>query len=518
MARSFRESLNDKETFTFTYELVPGRSTRLRQFERIINFARAAAEDGRLHGLTITENAGGHPALSPAVLGREILEIGLEPILHFTCKDKNRNQIESSLFARDREGLHNLLVMTGDFPRYGFMGKAKPVFDLDVVHLLKLITEMEKGIELPPEAPGGGVKLPPMPFFKGCVVTPFKRFEAELMPQYYKLHKKIRAGAQYVITQVGFDARKFHELLLYMKDEGLNVPLIGGVFVMDVRMARLFNKGIIPGIYVTNDYLAHIEIESKKIGDHYKAALLRAAKLIAILRGIGYDGVHICGAKVNYDDIAFLLDKAEEFYPRWQEFLPEFHNAHPDTFYLYRKDPTTGLNTNERIETAESARAPLMFHINLKVHDLFFEPGKGFYNQAVKFARKISGTRYEKWFTKFEYTAKELLFDCQRCGDCFLGEMAYLCPQRGCAKNILNGPCGGSQNGYCEVYPDKICHYVKVYERLKAVGKRHLLREEFVPPRDWSLTGTSSWLNFWLGKDHHRHNKAGKNQEKDSPK
>jgi len=499
----FRESLKDPDTFTVTYELVPGRSTRRREFRNIITFVKEAARDKRLHGVSITENAGGHPALSPEVLGREIKALGLDPILHFSCKDKNRNQIESTLFARDREGLHNLLIITGDYPRYGFMGKAKPVFDLDAVHLLQMITEMEKGFTLPPEAPGGGVRLPPMPFFKGCVVSPFKRYEAELLPQYFKLNRKIAAGAHFVITQVGFDARKFHELLLYMREERLNVPVLGGVLVMDQRLARIIYRGVIPGISISKEFLERIEREEKQIG--HRAALIRAAKLMAVLRGLGYDGVHLCGAKPVYDEIAFVLDKAEEFYPRWQEFLPEFKDAPPDTFYLYRKDPETGLNLPERNERADAPRLPLSFWLNRLFHDLFFEPDRKGYRLARALARKIKGSNLEGLFTRLEYGLKGLLFDCQKCGDCTLAEMAFLCPQSQCAKGLLNGPCGGSRDGFCEVYPEKRCLYVRVYERLKAMGEENKLKTGFLPPRDWGLTGSSSWLNFFLKEDHHRH-------------
>ena len=97
MPHTFRKSLKDPETFTVTYELVPGRSTRRREFKKIMRFVEEAAKDRRLDGVSITENAGGHPALAPEVLGREIKARGLEPILHFSCKDKNRNQIESTL-------------------------------------------------------------------------------------------------------------------------------------------------------------------------------------------------------------------------------------------------------------------------------------------------------------------------------------------------------------------------------------------------------------------------------------
>ncbi|NPA48372.1 MAG: methylenetetrahydrofolate reductase [Thermodesulfobacteria bacterium] len=500
---SFRETLARDGAFTVTYELVPGRSTRARQFRKIIRFLEEASSDDRLHGVSITENAGGHPALSPEVLGREIKARGLDPILHFSCKDKNRNQIESTLFARDREGLHNLLIITGDYPRYGFMGKAKPVFDLDAVHLLRLISAMEEGFVLPEEAPGGGVKLPPMPFFKGCVVSPFKRYEAELLPQYYKLHRKIAAGAHFIITQVGFDARKFHELLLYLEEEGLKVPLLGSVLVMDRRLARIIFRGVVPGVRISRDFLARVEEEEEKLGP--RAALIRAAKLIAVLQGMGYKGVHLCGAKPVYEDIVFLLEKAQEFAPRWQEFVPEFQDSPPDTFYLFRKDPETGLNLRERNERADASRAPFSLLLNLFIHDLFFEPGKGLYPHAKRLAQKIAGSRFEPLFTRFEYTMKQLLFDCERCGDCTLGEMAFLCPQSQCAKGLLNGPCGGSQDGHCEVYPEKRCLYVRVYERLKALGQEEELKEGFIPPRDWGLTGTSSWLNFYLGRDHHRH-------------
>ncbi|HIE33165.1 MAG TPA: methylenetetrahydrofolate reductase, partial [Thermodesulfobacteriaceae bacterium] len=225
--RSFRRHLYEKD-FVVTFELVPGRSTRTRRYRDIIGFAEKVAEDGLFDALSITDNAGGHPALAPEALGRELKRMGHEPIIHFSCKDKNRNKIESDLLDLDREGLHNLLILTGDYPRYGYLGRAKPVFDLDSVSLLRLISELEKGFQLPPEVPGGGITLPPIPFFPGCVVNPFKWSEAETLTQYYKLLRKLRAGARFVITQVGFSARKFQELKFFLEEEGFGeVPVLG---------------------------------------------------------------------------------------------------------------------------------------------------------------------------------------------------------------------------------------------------------------------------------------------------
>ena len=115
-----------------------GRGRRTRR--RPCTAAQQAAKGGKVHALTITDNPGGNPAILADYLGEEILKLGIEPLVHFTCKDKNRNQIESELYALDRAGVRNLLVMSGDYPVTGFQGRPKPVFDLDPVHAVELIS------------------------------------------------------------------------------------------------------------------------------------------------------------------------------------------------------------------------------------------------------------------------------------------------------------------------------------------------------------------------------------------
>ncbi|MDH7487694.1 MAG: methylenetetrahydrofolate reductase C-terminal domain-containing protein [Anaerolineae bacterium] len=76
---------------------------------------------------------------------------------------------------------------------------------------------------------------------------------------------------------------------------------------------------------------------------------------------------------------------------------------------------------------------------------------------------------------------------CQACGNCILHLTGGICPIARCAKSLLNGPCGGSQNGHCEVDPNVDCAWHLIYERLKAQGQLHLL-EEIQPPKDWSTS------------------------------
>ncbi|MBC7344494.1 MAG: methylenetetrahydrofolate reductase C-terminal domain-containing protein [Clostridia bacterium] len=74
---------------------------------------------------------------------------------------------------------------------------------------------------------------------------------------------------------------------------------------------------------------------------------------------------------------------------------------------------------------------------------------------------------------------------CAACGDCVLDKTGGICPIARCSKSLLNGPCGGSMNGRCEIDPEVPCGWQLIYDRLKALGKLAQL-EEFIPPKDWS--------------------------------
>jgi hypothetical protein len=78
---------------------------------------------------------------------------------------------------------------------------------------------------------------------------------------------------------------------------------------------------------------------------------------------------------------------------------------------------------------------------------------------------------------------------CQQCGECVLGLFAGICPRTQCAKGLLNGPCGGSRDGKCEVDPERDCAWVLIYERLKEFGELERWRE--MPPmlKDYSKIG-----------------------------
>jgi len=82
------------------------------------------------------------------------------------------------------------------------------------------------------------IRLAPTNFFAGVAFSPFKQMEAEAMGQYYKMQKKIRAGADFVITQVGYDARKLQEFLFWMKAQHRQIPALAGIMCSRIRWQK----------------------------------------------------------------------------------------------------------------------------------------------------------------------------------------------------------------------------------------------------------------------------------------
>lgn len=499
---NLKKSILDKNKFSVTWELVPGRGAKEDNIDKIFTRAQAAATDKLVDGISITDNPGGNPAISAEYLGIKLKELGIEPLVHFTCKDKNRNQIESRLYALERADVSNLLILSGDYPVSGYKGRAKPVFDYDSVQLINLISDLNQGLKYKDNF-NRTKTLKQSNFFQGACVSPFKRLEIEQLLQYYKLKNKIEAGAQFIITQLGYDLRKFEELIKVCQLNNWQVPLIANLYLLTYGPASAMNKNLVPGCVVTDKLLREISEEKKAVDKGKKGSLLRAAKMYACLKGIGYDGVHLGGHGLEYEDIEYIITEGEKLTANYSDYLLEFSYPQKDGFYLFTKDEETKLNTDTLTEKNEQGKKDLHNSSFRFFHQLIFAKKGLFYKPFKQICKKIDASIFEKPFTASERIIKTLSNNCQECGDCALLDLAYLCPMSQCPKNMRNGPCGGSKDGFCEVYPGKKnCLYYRVYKRLKPYGEEKQLAENYIPPVNWDLNHTSSWLNYFLEKDH----------------
>ncbi|HSO20124.1 MAG TPA: methylenetetrahydrofolate reductase C-terminal domain-containing protein [Desulfosarcina sp.] len=496
MLRVFQTDLLDPDQFVVTLELVPGRESTGRSVDTVLGIARDAFSDGRISAVSITDNPGGNPSLSPDAIGYRIFSIGMDAIVHFTCRDMNRVGMESRALQLAMMGMKNILVLTGDYSGRGFGGQGAPVFDLDSVNLQIMLGMISRRINASGDPDG---------FFTGCAVSPFKQTEGELVAQYTKLSRKVAAGASFIITQLGYDARKFQELIGIQKQASLEVPALGSVYVLSARAARIMNQGRVPGAVVSDRLLQAVEREWRDKRRGQAAAIERAARLASVLRGLGYRGVHIGGIHKDFSTVGSILDRMEQIKDDWRDFVGDFDHPQPGGYYVFREAPPDP--PGEPVFGAQAAPlSPMdrwLYPLMAGSHRLMFSFDSPLASLFVWLCKTIDRSRFGRLLVRLaEHPAKRLMLGCLQCGDCAIQHVGFLCPESKCPKHIRNGACGGSRHGMCEVYPERRCVWFRAHSRLASRGNVAELCGGCIPPRMWELDGTSSWLNYYLRRDH----------------
>ncbi len=508
---TLREKLYQSDDFLLGIELVSIRgSMAAKSALRARAFANQLAESPGIDWVSVTDNAGGNPQLAPQALGKPILYAGKEVVIHLTCKDLNRNGLESAAWQLHSEGFHNILAMTGDYPVTGNEGMPKPVFDIDSIGLISMLNKMNNGFDDPGNSTRNETNLfGKTEFFVGAVTTNFKLREGEVIPQYLKLQKKVECGARFIINQVGYDSRKIQELRLYMDRHGMNqVPLIGNVYILNLKVAQLFHDHKIPGIVVTPALLEICQRHGRS-ADRGKAFFYEfAAKQIAIYRHLGYRGAYLGGA-YDYSAIEKIIEIEKSFArDDWKQFYSEISFSRQVEYFYYPQEsigaPPATEPANPRPVISKPRQTNLSFRFSKWMHNLMFTRSSVLGKLGARICKNSKNPDQGPGTLRtIEHLSKAIIFRCKDCGDCSLPDIAFLCPESQCAKNQRNGPCGGTLDGRCEVEGYGECIWLRAYERLRedGVAAESMLKHAPVI-QNQGLRGTSSWANFWLGKDH----------------
>jgi methylenetetrahydrofolate reductase (NADPH) len=421
----------------------------------------------------ITSYAGGSAGQDPVRVGTAAKARGLTPNIHVTCVSKNRLQLREMVRTIAGLGMENIFAITGDYPK----GQT-PIFDMDSVELVAMINELR-------EKEG-------LPLWVSVAVSPFKYTEPDTMYQYLKLEKKFAAGADWAITQLGYDARKFAEMKRYLDERGINKPVLGNVYVLGLKPAERMTTGSPPGCWVSPDLVERIREETSAKDKGEAARLERAARMVAILRGMGYAGAYLGGTHKT-DHLHWIIERGKELAPQWQELVERECFPPKSAFYLYEKSTAPALPPLPFKERALNKFWHLMSPKQFPEGSLMYKVGRAIYGFID------SNPTLSKYAVRAESAIKVPAFGCQECGNCVIPDMQYVCPQT-CPKQLRNGPCGGTHMSQCEVIPERPCIWVNVYERAKAANELHLLKI-YVPPPDRALRGTSAWVNYFLQKD-----------------
>lgn len=211
-------------------------------------------------------------------------QMGLEPIMQMTCRDRNRIALQSDVLGASAIGIQNMLLLTGDHQFFGNHPQAKGVFDIDSIQLIDIVCNMrEKCIFQNGEKIIAGTPN----VFIGAAANPFANTK-EL--SIFKLQKKIHAGAQFIQTQSVYNIEKFTMWMDELRSQGLDkkVHIIAGVTPLkSVKMTERM-KFFVPGVDVPDTLYKRMKnaVDPRAEGKQIAVELISELKKIPAINGI----------------------------------------------------------------------------------------------------------------------------------------------------------------------------------------------------------------------------------------
>ena len=242
---------------------------------------------GWVDAVNITDNAAAHVRMASWAGSLLAAQAGIEPVMQLTCRDRNRLALQSDLLAAAAMGIPNVLLMTGDHPKFGDHPDGKPVFDLDSVQLLWAARTMrDEGRLL------SGRALTGRPgWLIGALENPFA---PPVGFRDARLAKKAAAGAEFVQTQFVFDVPAFAGWMAEVADLGVGerCRILAGVGpVRSLRALDHMRTGV-PGLHIPGEI--DRRLRSVPEGQVAEEGLRICAEIIEQIREIpGVSGVHV---------------------------------------------------------------------------------------------------------------------------------------------------------------------------------------------------------------------------------
>ncbi len=221
----FRETLASGH-FAVTAELTPPRSASLDSLTIAVKALKPAVT-----AINLTEGAGARIRMSSMAAAIHVKQMGAEPIMQVTCRDRNRIALQSDLLGAAAFGIRNVLVLKGDAVEAGENPDAKPVFDLDSRQLIAALKNMsEKAAIL-----SSSELISAPEFFRGAADAPYDVAD-DWTPD--GLQAKLDAGAQFIQTQYCFDMALLERYMLRLNDHGLAEEMYFLVGLGPLRSAK----------------------------------------------------------------------------------------------------------------------------------------------------------------------------------------------------------------------------------------------------------------------------------------
>ncbi|GAB4243225.1 MAG: bifunctional homocysteine S-methyltransferase/methylenetetrahydrofolate reductase [Deltaproteobacteria bacterium] len=220
-------------------ELVPPKSSDM---TALLSRARMCAAAG-VDAINIPDGPRASARVSPMISALTILrEVGIEPILHYCCRDRNLIGMQSDLLGGYAAKLANFLIITGDPPKPGEYPDVTGVFDVDSIGLVQVAANLNRGLDI-----GGNPIVPPTGLFLGVGANPCA---VDLDREIDRYRRKLDAGAEFAITQPVFDPEALLRFLDRVESFPARIPVLAGVWpLISFKNAEFMNNEV-PGVVV----------------------------------------------------------------------------------------------------------------------------------------------------------------------------------------------------------------------------------------------------------------------------
>jgi len=218
-SKSHLASILESGEFAVAAELSPPRGVNLEAIARDASILKDYAD-----AVNVTDNQAASVRMSSSAVSALLIQQGIEPVVQMTCRDRNRMAIQADLLGAAALGARNVLCLSGDHGKWGDHPQAKNVYDIDSIHLLRMVHNMVENGCL-----DNGRSIEPAPnFFIGAAANPFAP-PYEYRP--FRLAKKVAAGARFVQTQLIYNVDRFRSYMKQVRDLGLHeqVYIFAGV-------------------------------------------------------------------------------------------------------------------------------------------------------------------------------------------------------------------------------------------------------------------------------------------------
>jgi len=198
--------------------------------------------------------------------------VGVDTILHYTCRDRNLLGIQSDLLGAYALGLRNILAITGDPPKLGDYPDATAVYDVDSIGLIRIMDHLNHGRDLAGNAIG-----PPLGIHIGCGADPSK---PDLEKEVRRLEEKVKAGAEYVMTQPVYDPRTVETFLGMIRH--LQVPVLIGILPLYSHKNAEFLHNEVPGMTIPEDIRERMRAAGSGDGAQAEGVRIAQEALLAV--------------------------------------------------------------------------------------------------------------------------------------------------------------------------------------------------------------------------------------------